>query len=103
VALVDVDEVLEDPAVALRAVGVEGLLVDPAADVLDRPDAPTLDAGTALAEPLGQPRLPHVRRLDDVVVDADNLGQFHPRDRNLTLRQISNATPSGCLCGSNAR
>ena len=34
VALVDVDEVLVDPAVGLRPVGVERLLVDAAADVL---------------------------------------------------------------------
>ena len=79
VALVDVDEVLEDPAVGLGPVGVERLLVHAAADVLDRADAPALDAGAAVAEPLGQPGLPDVRRLDDVVVDADDLGQLHAR------------------------
>ena len=91
-ALVDVDEVFEDPAVALGPVGIEGLLVDTAADVLDRPDAPALHSRAAVPEPLGQPRLPDVRRLDDVVVDADDLGQLHAGDRNLTLRQKSTAT-----------
>ena len=75
-ALVDVDEVLVDPAVGLRAVGVEGLLVLPAADVLHVADAAALDLGAAVAEALGQPGLPHVRRLDDVVVDADDRGQL---------------------------
>jgi biuret amidohydrolase len=93
-ALVDVHEVLEDPAVALWTVGIEGLLVDPAADVLDRPDAPALHSRTAVSEALGQPGLPDVRRLDDVVVDTDDLGQLHPADRNLTLRQKSKAPPA---------
>ena len=76
VALVDVDEVLVDPAVGLGAVGVEGLLVLAAAGVAHVADAAALDLGAAVAELLGQPGLPEVRRLDDVVVDADDLGQL---------------------------
>ena len=45
VALVDVDEILVDPAVGLRAVGVERLAVDAAADVLHLADAPPLALG----------------------------------------------------------
>jgi hypothetical protein len=79
VALVDVDEIFVDPAVGERAVRVEGLLVGAAADVLHRADAAALDLGPAVGQLGGQPRLPEVRRLDDVVVDADDLGQFgHP-------------------------
>jgi hypothetical protein len=75
VALVDVDEVLVHPAVGLgRGVGVEDLLVGAAADVAHAGDAPALDAGAAVAVAGGQPALPHVGRLDDVVVDADDLG-----------------------------
>ena len=58
VALVDVDEVLVDPAVGLRALGIEGLLVLAAADVLHLADAAALDPGAAVAEALGQPRAP---------------------------------------------
>ena len=59
VALVDVDEVLVDPAVGLRAVGVEGLLVGAAADVAHRADAAALDLrararGTAPAASVSQ-------------------------------------------------
>jgi hypothetical protein len=72
VPLVDVDEVLEDPAVGLRPVGVEGLLVLAAADVAHGADAPALDPRAGLLVLLGQPVLPHVGRFDDVVVDADD-------------------------------
>ncbi len=73
--LVDVDEVLVDPAVRERAVGVERLLVRAAPDVAHRADAAPLDVRTTSFELGRQPGLPDVRRLDDVVVDADDLGQ----------------------------
>ena len=76
VALVDVDEVLVHPAVGRRPVRVEGLLVLAAADVLHVADPAALDLGAAVAEALREPRLPHVRGLDDVVVDADDGGQL---------------------------
>src|SRR6185437_4472729 len=79
VPLVDVDEVLVDPAVGLGPVRVEGLAVGTATDVLHLADAPALDARTGLAELGGQPGLPDVRRLDDVVVDTDDLRQFAER------------------------
>ena len=46
VTLVDVDEVLVEPAVGLGPVGVEGLLVAAAAGVLHLPDAAPLDVGS---------------------------------------------------------
>src|SRR5680860_596837 len=60
VALVDVDEILVDPAVRLRAVGIEALLVGPATDVAHRPDPSSFDARAPLAESLGEPGLPEV-------------------------------------------
>ena len=50
VALVDVDEVLVDPAVGLGAVGVEGLPVGAAADVLHFADAAALGLRAAVTE-----------------------------------------------------
>jgi hypothetical protein len=95
VALVDVDEVFVDPAVGLLGgVVVEGLLVGPAADVAHAGDAPALDARPAVAVRGGQPPVPHVRRLDHVVVHADDLGDHdriarcHHGLHNLTDRQI---------------
>jgi hypothetical protein len=93
VALVDVDEVAEHPAVGGAPVVGELLLVGAAADVLHPAHAPALDAGAVGPVPLGQPRLPHVGRLDDVVVDADDLGELghgflRESDPNLTGRQI---------------
>ena len=82
VPLVDVDEVLVDPAVGLRSALVEGLLVRAAADVLHGADAAPFDLRAAIAESFGQPRLPQVRGLDDVVVDADDLGQFPRHTRS---------------------
>jgi hypothetical protein len=76
VTLVDVDEILVDPAVGLRPGIVECLLVDAAPDVAHRPDAAPLHVGSALDELRGEPLLPEVRGLDDVVVDTDDLGQF---------------------------
>ena len=73
VALVDVDEVLVDPAVGLGALGVERLAVRPAADVLHVADAAALRLGAAVAVARRQPGVPEVGRLDDVVVDADDL------------------------------
>ncbi len=81
VALVDVDEVLVHPAVGLRAVLVEGLLVAAAADVRHRPDAASLDMRTPSPEPLGQPPIPEMGGLDHVVIDADDL-------RNSCLRGL---------------
>ena len=82
-ALVDVDEVLVDPAVGLGAVGVEGLAVGAATDVLHLADAAPLGLGTAVPEAGGEPGLPEVGRLDEVVVDADDLrergGAAEPR------------------------
>src|SRR5947209_2094417 len=75
VAFVDVDEIAEDPAVGLWSVRVEGLLVAAAADVLHRADAAALDARATVAPTRREPGLPEVRGLDDVVVDADDLGQ----------------------------
>jgi hypothetical protein len=75
VALVDVDEVPVHPAVGLLGgLVVEDLLVGAAAHVAHTGDAPALDAGAPVPVAGGQPGLPHVGRLDDVVVDADDLG-----------------------------
>ena len=61
VALVDVDEVLVDPAVGLGAIGVERLAVGPAADVLHVADAAALRLRAAVAVALRQPGVPKVR------------------------------------------
>ncbi len=76
VALVDVDEVLVDPAVGLGTLGVEGLTVRTAADVLHLPDAAALCLGAPVAETGRQPGVPQVGRLDQVVVDADDLREW---------------------------
>jgi hypothetical protein len=76
VALVDVDEVLVDPAVGLLAVGVEGLLVGAAAHVAHAADAAAFDLGPLVPELGGEPPLPDVGRFDDVVVDADDPGEL---------------------------
>ena len=73
--LVDVDEVLVDPAIGLGAVGVEGLAVGPPADVLHVADAAALGLRAPVAKARREPGVPQVRRLDDVVVDADDLGE----------------------------
>src|SRR5688572_33079218 len=75
-ALVDVHEVLVDPAVGSRALVVEGLLVRAPADVAHLADAAPLHSQAALTEPLGQPGLPYIRRLHHVVVDADDPGEL---------------------------
>jgi hypothetical protein len=76
VTLVDVHEVFVDPAVGLRSGLVECLLVRAAADVAHRADPAALGAWSALAERGRQPVAPHVRRLDDVVVDAHDPGEL---------------------------
>jgi hypothetical protein len=43
--------------------------------VTHRADAAPLDVRTTRFELGRQPRFPDVRRLDDVVIDADDLGQ----------------------------
>ena len=84
VALVREHEALEHPAVGLRRVVVEVELVGAAADVAHSRDALALDAGRPIAEPLGEPAVPHVRRLDHVVVDADDDGDLRMgRSRSL--------------------
>ena len=103
VALVDVDEVLVDPAVGLRPVVVEGLLVGAAADVAHRADAAPLDLRAAVLVLRRQPGLPHVGRLDDVVVDADDLRELRhgqvlrtdvaPPEHSLTTRQKLRSAP----------
>ena len=81
--LLHVDQLaVEVPGVAPRAVGVFVVRVLRARLVLERAPLLALDARPALAPLLGQPRLPHVRRLDHVVVDADD------------LRQLTHASPS---------
>jgi hypothetical protein len=74
VTLVREHEPLEDPAIGLRRVVVELELVGPTADVAHARDALPLDAGCPITESLGEPVVPDVRRLDDVVVDADDEG-----------------------------
>nr|WP_283247024.1 NAD-dependent epimerase/dehydratase family protein [Parafrankia sp. CH37] len=86
VPFVDVDEVLVHPAVGLRAVVVERLPVVAAADVLHAPDAAPLDAGAGVTQPGGQPALPQVGRLHDVIVDADDPRQLTERVGGLTER-----------------
>src|SRR5579871_6730344 len=74
--LVDVDEVLVDPAVGEGPVGIEGLAVVAASDVLHGPDSPTFDVRPAVAVLGRQPRSPEVGRFDDMVVDAHDLGEL---------------------------
>jgi hypothetical protein len=78
VALVDVDEVLVDPAVGLRAVGVEGLLVLAAADVLHVPMPRRSTWGRARGSARAA-RSPTRAGLDHVVVDAHDGGQLPAR------------------------
>jgi hypothetical protein len=75
VPLVDVDEVAEDPTVGLRSARVERLLVRAAPDVAHRADSTAFGARACVAPARREPRLPEVRRLHHVVVDADDLGQ----------------------------
>ena len=84
--LLDVDDlVLVDPGVAPLAFGVLGHLVLRALLQTERAPALALDARPLLPVLLGQPRLPDVRRLDDVVVDADDLRQLCHRDSRCVL------------------
>src|SRR6202035_4583239 len=79
--LVDIDQpVLEVPAVTPRPVGVFLHRVLGAGVELEVAPALPLDPGALLPELLREPRLPDVGRLDDVVVDADDLRQVHARD-----------------------
>ena len=102
VTLVDVDEVLVDPAVGLRAVGVEGLAVGPAADVLHLADAAALRLGAAVAEAGRQPGVPEVRRLDDVVVDADDLRERRgaPEPRGGVVDEVGHGCSSVAANGT---
>ena len=66
-----------------------------------RCDAAALDLRAAVAVLGGQPALPDVRRLDDVVVDADDLGQLHPSSSLYVLsrpRRPMRSTVSAHLC-----
>ena len=102
VALVDVDEVLVDPAVGLGAVGVERLAVGAAADVLHVADAPALRLGAAVAEARRQPGVPEVRRLDDVVVDADDLRERRgaPEPRGGVVDEVGHGCSSVAANGT---
>ena len=78
VALVHVDEaVLIHPVVAPAAVLGHLLLVGGARVEREVPPPRPLDAWALLSHPGGQSLLPQVGRLDDVVVDADDLRQLH--------------------------
>src|SRR5439155_2434530 len=81
-----------------RAVRVEGLLVRAAADMAHRSDPTSLDARALLPEPGRQPCLPEVGRLHHVIVDADDLGQFHTRSQKLTGRHIVDGRDGRSLC-----
>jgi len=82
-ALLHVDELaVEVPRVAPGAVGVFLHLVLGAGRELEVAPLLALYSRSALAPLLGEPRLPDVRRLHDVVVDADD------------LRQLAHAVPS---------
>ena len=75
---VGVDDVLVDPGVCLeRRLVVELLLVRGCAGELNGAHPPSLDTGASIPELGRKPGLPHVRGLDDVVVDADDLGDRH--------------------------
>src|SRR5262249_53637813 len=100
VPLVDVDEVFVDPAVRLRAVGVEGLLVRAAADVAHAADAPSFDPRRPVAVPRRQPPFPDVRWLDHVVVDADDLGKVV---RHVLLRSGTDLTGRQILAPARRR
>jgi hypothetical protein len=63
-------------ATASETSTVELELVRAPTDVAHAGDALALDARRPIAEPLGQPTIPDVRRLDDVVVDAHDEGNL---------------------------
>ena len=76
--LVDVDElVVVVPGVAPLALGILDHVVFGPRQVLEAAPALALDPGTTVAPLLGEPRLPDVGGLDDVIVDADDLRQGH--------------------------
>ena len=76
--LVDVDElVVVVPGVAPLALGVLVHVVLGPREVLERAPLLALDPGAPLPPLLREPRLPHVGRLDDMVVNADDPGQCH--------------------------
>jgi hypothetical protein len=79
VALVREHLPVVEPDVTRRAVVGELVLVGRAADVLQVAEPVALDPGRVLLEPGRQPVLPDVRRLDDVVVDADDHGDLRHR------------------------
>ena len=86
--LVHVDElVVVVPGVAPLALGIFDHVVLGAREVLERPPLLAFDPrALAPATSRGKPRLPHVRRLDHMVVDADDPGQCHTHEfsENLT-------------------
>ena len=71
------DLVLVDPGVAPLTLGVLGHLVFGAAREPELAPPLALHVRPLLPVLLGQPRLPDVRRLHHVVVDADDLRQLH--------------------------
>ena len=95
-------QVLVDPAVDLRRrIVVEDLLVVARIDHVDPLDAATHHLRAAVAVLGGQPPLPDVRRFDDVVIDADDLGQIHPSSSLYVLsrpRRPMRSTVSAHLC-----
>ena len=96
-ALVDVDEpVLVDPAVAGQAVGVDGVLVPRAGLVHEWCPAFAFDAGALGTVFLRQPGLPDMRRLDHVVVHADDLGQVHTLTLASENGRDHRGPPTGC-------
>ena len=98
VALVDVDEVFEHPAVRRPSIVDELLLVGAASDVAHRADLTTLDARSSILEPLGQPLLPHVGRFDDVVIDADDHREV-ARRHLVQLCRVAHPLPLPYLTG----
>ena len=97
------DLVLVDPGVAPLAFGILGHLVLGALLEPERAPALALDARPLLPVLLGQPGLPDVRGLDDVVVDADDLRQLHGTPgaaRQMTCVSVLKVLPGATISGS---
>jgi hypothetical protein len=71
-ALVNEHQLFEHPTVGLWRVVIEGDLVVATGNVAHRADTATFDPRTAIPKLQWEPVGPHVRWLDDMVVDADD-------------------------------